>query len=235
MHPAHPYIRFERASIVLMHASIYLMKVDLAVSNGPQSFSEEHDVLTETLPMPYDDPHHYFMSQLFVGHVASFEVFLQELLTVVISKNPSRVGKTEFKLSEVLEAESTEVLVARAINDFINKLMYKKPLEYRDAIADVLSIDVTAIEDAWKVLLEAKARRDLGVHADWKCNETYLRKLRECGLSTELAVGQCAVPQSGEYLQQVIYGLSSLARKLTAHVLRKIFNLPMSTLESELI
>jgi hypothetical protein len=221
MHASDPFAKFQTESLVLMRASTYLLKIHLAVIDGNHPLSSIHDELTETLGSSYEDPHQYFMSRLFIGHVAAFEVFLQDLLSIVISRHPLKLGGAQFKLAEILEAGSNDVLVSRAIAEATNKLMYKKPIDYRDAIAELLSISSSAIEHHWKVLIEAKARRDLGVHADWFCNEIYIRKLEEGGMVSTFSIGQSTVPQTGDYLQDVIDGLDSLARLLTNHVLEK--------------
>jgi hypothetical protein len=226
MHPAEPFSRFQDESLVLMRASIYLLNVHLEVMDGEHPLSKQHNELTEALGAAYEDPHQYFMSRLFVGHVAAFEVFLQDLMSVVIAKHPMKLGATQFKLAEILEAGSTDALVLRAISETTNKLMYKKPMEYRDAIADMLSIDAAALDAPWKILVEAKARRDLGVHANWLCNDTYIRKLEEGGLVSKFKLGDSTVPETNDYLQEVVDGLYLLAGKLTNHVLEKIFKLP---------
>ena len=232
MHPTDPFAKFQAESLVLMQASTYLLKIHLAVIDGEHPLSKDHEELTERLGAAYEDPHQYFMSRLFIGHIAAFEVFLQDLLSIVISKHPLKLGGAQFKLSEILEAKGTEELVARAISEATNKLMYKKPIEYRDAIAELLSVNPAEIETQWKVLVEAKARRDLGVHADWLCNETYMRKLEEAGMASEFQIGESTVPETSEYLQAVVDDLDTLSGVLTNHVLEKIFKLPLRVSES---
>lgn len=228
MNPIDPFSKFQSESTSLMRASVYLLKLQVAIMQDEgHHLSGEHRKLTERLGPAYEDPHQYFMSRLFVGHVAAFEIFLQDLLAVVISKHPMKLGATQFKLADILEAESTDALIRRAIAESANQLMYKKPMEYRDAVADILSIDVSRIDTPWKVLVEAKARRDIGVHADWVCNETYIRKLQEGGIDSTFKVGDSTVPDTEEYFQEVIDGLDVLAGRLTNHVLEHIFQMPL--------
>lgn len=222
-HLALSFLRFGKRHVALMMASTYLRKIQLTVMDEPTQFSEEHDALARILGPTFADPHDYLMAALFVGHIAEFETFLRGLVESVVLVYPMKLGSSQVRISDVLEAGSTETVILRAVDELINKLLYKKPLEYRDAIAELLSIDPRDIEQPWKNLIEAKARRDLGVHADWRCNEVYLRKLQEGGVASPLKLGESAVPKSGDYLQGVLDGLYSLADQLMDHVLYKVF------------
>ena len=160
----------------------------------------------------------FFLSRLFVSLVSSFEYFLQDTAIVVVSKNPKKVGSSNFTLSEVLDASSTEVLVRRAIDDWLNKLMYKKPAEYLKEFAEVLSINEEPLKARWKTFVEAKARRDLGVHNEWVCNSVYLRKLTEAGVTTEAVVGISMIPDD-VYVRKVNLACLDLASRITQLVL----------------
>lgn len=171
--------------------------------------------LTERVAPAHKDVRSYFTSRLFISHIAAFEIFLQEILTLVVQKHPKKVGAFEFRLDQILDASSTAELVQHAIDTFLNQLMYEKPSDYLKKICALLSIDRTPIETRWRVFVEAKARRDLGVHNAWKCNAIYLRKLAESGCTATLKLGELAVPSDTEYLQPLIEELDSLAEAIT--------------------
>ena len=220
-HPKDAHTRFHEESLTFIQASTYLMTVHIAAAKDAHLFSSEHNELAKRLAPTYADPHQYFMASLFVAHIAAFEFYLQELVTSVVLRHPKKVGGVQFKLSDVLDAEGSEPLVQRAIDELLNKLLYKKPLEYRDELADLLSIDKTIIEKDWPTFIEAKARRDLGTHADWKCNTTYLRKVAEAGLTPTFQVGESVVPEWNPYARRVSDVLYQLTNTLTSAVVEK--------------
>lgn len=190
---------------------------DSALGRSHQEFAE----LLEEEGAYGADPHTYFVARLFLSRVASFEVFLQETLALVIRKHPKKVGHVEFRLSDVVGAGQTSVLIDRAAEEVLNKLMYKKPLEYLAAVCELLSIDRAPLEDDWKVFVEAKARRDLGMHNAWRCNAIYLRKLEEAKINSALKLGDNAAPDYGEYLRKVDEALDRISDCITELTLQK--------------
>jgi hypothetical protein len=172
---------------------------------------EEFSDFADKIRPRYRSPEDYLVAQLFVGHISSFELFLQELATVVVRKYPHKIGTYQLRLNDVLEAGDLEELVFRAAEDVIRKFSYKKPSDYLHDVCEILSADRRMVEDDWKIFIEAKARRDLGVHAGWICNDTYLRKLAEGKLSTMLSVGDLATPTDYKYLQMVSDALYRIA------------------------
>lgn len=180
-----------------------------------------HLNLNESVKDVYKDPGGYFASRLFLAHIGAFELFLQELATAVILRHPKKVGSTQFKLTEILETGDPTALVRRAIEELLNKLMYKKPSEYREELSALLSLDSTLFDPEWTIFVEAKARRDLGIHADWKCNSTYLRKLAEAQIPSPLSAGESAIPVDENYFNDTADALHLLAHKLTEAVILK--------------
>jgi len=221
MHPSDAHTKFHDESMTLLQASTYLMKVHSAVLNAPQPFSEVHSELSQRLAPTYQDPHHYFMSRLFIAYIAAFELYLSNMVTAVVLRCPKKAGSVQFRLAEVLDAGDTETLVRRAIDELLNKMLYKKPLEYLDELAALLSVDKAIFAPGWPVFVEAKARRDLGAHADWTCNATYIRKLHEAGIESTLKLGDSAVPDWRDYTRRVSDALYDLSRLLTAAVTEK--------------
>lgn len=60
----------------------------------------------------------------------------------------------------------------------------------------VLQVGCAALQDASQV-------RDLGIHNEWICNETYLRKIKEAGIETTTKTGELLIPGDSSYLQEV--------------------------------
>ena len=48
----------------------------------------------------------------------------------MIAEYPKKLGITQFTLSEILDAASPDELLIKAGELYLNKVMYKKPLEY---------------------------------------------------------------------------------------------------------
>lgn len=241
-----PYDAFGRQALTLLAAYTYLLEAEVIVLRKQRADKENTDShqadddertglaeayadLNKKVGRSYgDDPTMYFLSRLFVSLVSSFEYFLQDTAVVVVSKNPKKVGGANFTLSEVLDAPTPDALVRRAIDEWLNKLMYKKPAEYLKELTTVLSIDEEKLRVGWSTFVEAKARRDLGVHNEWTCNAIYLRKIAEAGLTTDATVGARMVPDAA-YVKRINTALLNLATSLSTLVLEKHW--PDSSLE----
>ncbi len=192
-------------------AKIYLVEVGKAAKAGEGKTRELHDELCKRIGPEFPDPHAFFNAMLFTALVASFELFLQETLTAVVIAYPKKVGQAQFPLIDILDAPDEEVLVRRAIDDRLNKLMYQKPLNYLDEVCGLLSIDAAPLRSRWTTVIEAKARRDVGVHNGWLCNKTYLRKLAEAGVPSGAALGDSLIPSDDDYVSSVVHTFRDLA------------------------
>lgn len=107
---------------------------------------------------------------------------------------PRKMGQQTFKLTEIIDVSSTDELIDRAANAVLNSLMYEKPLDYINKLAEILSIETKDLEQDWPVFVELKARRDLGVHNNWIVNEIYLRKLNEAKVIIKYNLGDRVIP-----------------------------------------
>ena len=163
----------------------------------------------------------YFRSNLFFSQVSGMELYLQETLRSVIKEYPAKVGSTQFKLTQIAEAESIDILIDQATDEYLNKVMYKKPFEYLKDISDTLSINESALKPFWPAFVEAKARRDIGVHNNWICNATYHRKLNDVGMVSSVAIGASLAPETNEYLFAVTDALRNIAKTILSQVVKK--------------
>jgi len=178
------------------------------------------DNLEDSLDSLGTDPPSYFVSLLFVDLISETELYFSSLIRIVIHKHPKKIGGAQFKLSDILESSSKDELVVRAAEDFLHDLFYKKPNEYLNEICSLLSIDRLAMAPHWNTYVEAKARRDLGVHNNWKCNKTYLRKLFEAGIKSDCSVGQPLSPTQ-DYFNAVVSSVSKMLRAMHSAVVGK--------------
>ena len=99
--------------------------------------------------------------------------------------------------------------------------MYEKPLDYLNRIASLLSIDQKQLEHLWPIFIEAKARRDVGVHNGWICNAIYLRKTKEAGIKATSKLGDSLLPCDDEYINSVASALDKLADLIADQVSSK--------------
>jgi len=61
----------------------------------------------------------YFLSILFLDLISEIEMFLSNIVKAVITEHPRKLGSTNFKLSEIIDAESIDDLITRAADEFI--------------------------------------------------------------------------------------------------------------------
>lgn len=206
----------EKNLSVALSALLVTHTSGLAV-NGHPEVAPVYKQLDEVLNKHGTNVEEHFLSILFIDLISEVEIYLATLVRAVIAKDPLKVGNFQLKLAEVLEAESNDELVARAAEIYLNGVMFKKPLDYLSDISNVLSIDDKTVEQAWPSYIEAKARRDLGVHNDWICNETYLRKLKEAGVLSESRIGDKLRPTT-DYVRRLAGSIDEICVRLAEAV-----------------
>jgi hypothetical protein len=215
------YQRLLHETLAFTAARLYLLQINVAASQGVTPIKEAHDAFVAKLQPQYETPYRYFIERSFISLVASFELFLQDIVTTIVAAYPKKIGQIGFKLAEILDAADSDELVRRGIEDTFNKLMYKKPMEYLGEITSLLSIDEAPLLLRWPIFVEAKARRDLGVHNGWRCNAIYIRKLTEVGLTPTIAQGDSAFPHDNKYLEAVEETFDDLATLIIEAVIAK--------------
>jgi hypothetical protein len=156
----------------------------------------------------------YMESHLFFTQISGLELFFQSCISAVLRTYPQKIGVMQFTLSQIIETDSKDILISQATDVFLNKLMYKRPSEYLDEICKILSISSISLKPFWPAFVEAKARRDLGIHNDWKCNDTYLRKLSEVGLNSSFKLGDSVVPTDGTYFAESTNSLVKIGQAM---------------------
>lgn len=162
----------------------------------------------------------YIECHLFFTQISGLEFFFQSCLSAVLRAYPKKLSSVQFSLSQILEADSKDVLIEQATDMFLNKLMYKKPSEYLDEICKTLSIESECIRPLWPTFVEAKARRDVGIHNNWKCNETYLRKIADVGLTSTYKIGDSLIPKEGSYFTKTTGNLAGIGRKMVDAIIK---------------
>ena len=161
-------------------------------------------------------PNQYFCGLMLFSLVAEVEFYLAEIVQAIIAAHPKKIGSMQVKLADLIDRPTSE-LVEIAASKFLNDLMFKKPTEYLTGICDISGIDRDPLTPSWLAFVEAKARRDLGIHNSWIVNETYLRKLKEAGISTSLKVGESACPDH-DYILPASNSCAALINEISTQV-----------------
>jgi len=122
--------------------------------------------------------------------VSEVEAYLQDLVVAVLLKHPEKIGKSSFELKSLLELSSIEDVKMLAAQKFASEMLFKKPNEYKKDLISILSLNEGMLSATWPAFVEAKARRDIGVHNGWMVNDIYRAKVREVGLvpTTDIAL-----------------------------------------------
>lgn len=117
-----------------------------------------------------------------IATISEVEAYFQDLVVAVLLKHPEKIGKASFELKSLLELGSIEELKVLAAERFSTEMLFKKPNDYKKDLISVLSVSEEIFKTSWPVFVEAKARRDIGVHNGWLVNDIYRAKVREVGL-----------------------------------------------------
>lgn len=214
MNPLESLQKFHSESISILALRAYLYSIETEVIKGNKEIGKTHKSVMEKIYGTYQSPHDYVMSSMFISHVGAFEFLMQDLIRFALKKHPKRMGSKKFTLLQILEMSSTQDLIEISINEYINSLMYQKPLDYLKDISEILGFDAKNVLPEWRLFVEAKARRDLGVHNRWTCNQVYLDKITESGLMPKAKVGESMLPLQDDYLSDAFDAIYNLGQKI---------------------
>lgn len=84
-------------------------------------------------------------------------------------------------------------------------------------LGKILSINTNEFAIDWKYFIEAKARRDLGVHNGWKINDTYIRKVKEIGIDQ---IPSTITPDF-KYVEELVKCCLRLTDKIKEQIINK--------------
>ncbi|MFD1709240.1 hypothetical protein FVQ98_08495 [Ottowia sp. GY511] len=146
---------------------------------------------------PALDVNRYFSSTLFIGCISDFELFLLDMLRLMISSYPRKISSFKLDLHEVL-GKTQEEIITNAAERHLNALSYAAPRDYLKQFSDIMGLEKSDIKKFWPNYIEAKARRDLGVHNNWMVNSVYLRKAAEIGVTPIGVLGDYVAPSHAD-------------------------------------
>jgi hypothetical protein len=162
----------------------------------------------------------YSKSLLFMVSVT--EDYIQSVMRIVLTAHPEHLalglngGKSDIALPllEVLET-GIETLVRRLVDDRLKQILYASPDDYFNYLKVSLGIRFdSAIVSAF---IEAKATRDIVVHANGVANGTYLRK---AGALNRAAVGE-PLPIDQHYFDRCLTIMKDLIEDVRAKMIAK--------------
>lgn len=135
----------------------------------------------------------FLQSQLFVGLVAELEGFVTQAMVLVLESYPEKIGKQDLHLTigEMLDLGLPEDFLSAAVLHSVAGVIYEKPLKQRQQLEKVLSMPEGYLSEFWPRYVEMKARRDVGLHGNWRKNRIYETKVREVGVEppTDMYLG----------------------------------------------
>lgn len=134
-----------------------------------------------------------------IATVSEVESYFYDIVVSVLTKYPEKIGKSSFELKTILEMTSIQDVKRAAAERFASAMLFKKPNEYKKDLLLALSID-EKLNVTWPLFVEAKARRDIGVHNNWFVNDIYNDKIKEVGLQPS---AETSLTVDGRYVENV--------------------------------
>jgi hypothetical protein len=204
-------LRYERMTAAALHAIDFL--------GSTEQYSPDAGAVKPAMERfeKYLTPHQltfqtFFAGMLLTSVITEVEGYFVEVMKQLLRSYPKKMGSTQFRLSDVLDKKPDE-LVLLAAEERLSKLMYKRPNEYIAELAEILSIDSKPLDSHWPVFVEAKARRDLGVHNSWQINDTYRRKVAEVEIQLPEKAGPDMQPDF-HYVCHVVEHCDAIVRQI---------------------
>lgn len=211
-----PYIRFLQGQIALRKALSFLLAARQEARAGNPHLREVYESLESSTEsrqaeITYET---FFAATSLISLVSEVEHFLGSAVAAALRLYPEKMGSQTFRLSDILNAGSTDELVDRAANAALHDLMYAKPLDYLAGLCEILSIKKDTLAGHWTRFVEIKARRDLGVHNNWVVNAIYERKVKEARTAVNVKTGTRLIPDF-VYLQEAMDTCDRLVNAVT--------------------
>ncbi len=211
-------LHYARKTKSILHAVTFLLQAEF--------ISATHSVLKPILDdfkqclkedkLRYQE---YFYGMLLFALISEVEIYFVDIVKALIQKYPKKVEGAQFQFSTILDL-SLDVLISSVTEEYLNRIMRKKPSEYLSEFAMVLEIDEESFKEHWPAFVEAKARRDLGAHNNWLINETYTRKVAEMGLPAPVSGDNLIIPDF-QYLKSTIKVCDTLVESIHAQLMVK--------------
>lgn len=107
--------------------------------------------------------------------IAIAEMYIFDLLRILLRRNPAKVGGKTITVGEVIAKGSIPALLEEAIVEKLNEIRYGKPTDWFEFLDSVERLGCPT-DDEIQQLAEMKATRDVVEHNAGVVNKTYLAK-----------------------------------------------------------
>jgi hypothetical protein len=194
-------IQFMHSQRMILIASMGWLYTYLRTTTKDEDLNEAIKSLEKDLKKIGMSVDNYLFGSLLITLIAEIELFLTDTLYCIFKAFPKKIKNMKLDFNDIVDKSSDEIIQI-ASEKYVNELMYKKPLDYLESFCQVASIDSGLVMKYWPSFIEAKARRDLGIHNNWVANETYIKKIKEVNLNPEFSLGESVYPDNN-YLGQV--------------------------------
>jgi hypothetical protein len=136
---------------------------------------------------------HRLYEAFLITAVAEFESFLARVLREIIREYPQKLcdgvpgvsGCKSIPAEILLESDTIDEALDKAIAEHINGVFYARPKEYLNYLSKIIGVDTE--DNSFLDYLEIKASRDILIHNSNVANATYLSK---AGTKARVAVGE---------------------------------------------
>ena len=152
-------------------------------------------------------------SQNFITLISEVDAFLYDTLVYILMLHPKKMGEQKVSLEKIIGSTSTSTILRSSVDNYIHHIMYKSPKDYRKKFLKILSADDDFLTTDWKIYIEAKARRDVGVHNDWIANSIYRDKVNTRGN----VPNEGSLTITSEYLLPTQASLTKLMQDILHH------------------
>jgi hypothetical protein len=123
--------------------------------------------------------HGYVAQQLteatFQQFISLFEAFYFDIIRLWLTAYPGSLGKRMIDFKTVLELPDKESIAQVVIRKELNEAMYDRPTEWFSYLEDRAGLGCPSTDEVARIA-EAKASRDILVHAKGLANKTYEKK-----------------------------------------------------------
>lgn len=225
---------FRVVNVLYTTISFYNVSVAYTLRTKEKVLMDEYVEFEECLKELYTDFKGDFHSEVvkkhmrsmcFINLVSAFEEYLVEMCTLALKKYPHKISGEHVDFKKAIDMSRDELIEYKA-KEHLNKIMYMAPKEYLKALCQLLSVDPSSLSETFIKYIEIKARRDLGVHNDWRKNETYERKVKDSG--GRIPEDSDILRPSHEYLKYSHAVCQNLVAKITKQSCDNLFKASMA-------
>lgn len=161
----------------------------------------------------------FHLSVCLIGILAIKEAFLNDTLTEYIACFPGHSDGKDIKLDMIAKKGSIGQIVQSLAETKVHQLSYKKFSEFHQELSNIISLKNPIDENLIKEISEIKATRDVYVHANGKCNDTYIYKSGD--FAREKSIGKM-LPLTEDYVVSSVDKIDSYLSQVFSNIPEKI-------------